>query len=470
MLEKKLKEYAKSDMYPFHMPGHKRRFSFDGNPYEIDITEIDGFDNLHQSREILLEVQKKTAHLYGAKESFYLVNGSTCGILAAISASVKRGGKLLMARNCHKSAYNAVFLRELQAAYLFPEETTLGVQGQITVQEVEKRLQENPDAEAIFITSPTYDGVVSDIKSIAEVVHKYEIPLIIDAAHGAHLGFAKGFPENPVKLGADIVIESVHKTLPAFTQTAVLHVCSDRISLENIRKYLGIYETSSPSYILMAGIERCMEYMEYEGRRDLEILRKNLDHFYDEVKDLENIKVVKKEDFDAIEAYGFDESKILIFSKNAQVTGTDIYQILLEEYHLQMEMVSGQYVLAFCSLRDSKEGFERLAQALKEIDKSSIFLKSGKWKWQKRNIYQKREQLLPIYKAEEMDKKVVIFEEAVNKISGEYIYLYPPGIPMLVPGEKITEDVIQDIKASEDAGLTVEGLVGKNRICVVNLF
>lgn len=468
MLDQKLIHYAKTDIYPFHMPGHKRFCMDEWNPYKMDITEIDGFDNLHAPREILLEVQKKAAQIYGSKTCFYLVNGSTCGILAAISASVKKHGKILVARNCHKAVYNGILLRELEAIYVYPEVTEMGIQGQVTVKSIKEALLENPEIEAVLITSPTYDGIVSDIRGIAEVVHEYGIPLIVDGAHGAHLGFAEGFPENPICQNADIVIESVHKTLPAFTQTALLHVCSERVSEEKLKKYLGIFETSSPSYVLMAGIDRCMEYMEKDGKDALIRLRKNLDKFYQETSGLSNIKIMKRSDLKSEEAYDFDESKILIFSCKKNVSGKDLHQILLEKYHLQMEMVSGQYVLALCSLMDTEEGFLRLARALKEIDKSELLVGKENAAWEKNSVYKKQTQIYPIYEIEDMEKEQADFEKAEGEIAGEYIYLYPPGIPILVPGEKITKEVLQDIKACEKAGLTVEGLPGKNRICIVN--
>lgn len=475
MLEQKLQEYTKTDIYPFHMPGHKRQMEKPWNPYDMDITEIDGFDNLHQPREILLEVQKNAARIYGAKESFYLVNGSTCGILAAISATVSMGGKILVARNCHKSVYNGIFLRQLEAVYAYPEETRWGIQGQVTAETIEALLKENPDVEAVLITSPTYDGITSDIEKIAEVVHRYELPLIVDAAHGAHLGFVEDFPENPIHLGADIVVESVHKTLPAFTQTALLHVCSEQVSTKKIKKYLGIYETSSPSYILMAGIDSCMEYLEKDGKKDLEKLSKQLDSFYEEVKNLKNLKVLTKTDLDPEEAYDFDKSKILIFSKDKSVSGAMLSKMLLERYQLQMEMVSGQYVLALCSVKDRSEGFQRLTEALKEIDESAIFgkntilvEKTTDFSSGKSSIYKIQKQFLPIYKAQEAKGLEVDFSEAVGKLAGEYIYLYPPGIPLIVPGEEITQQFLKDIEECEAAGLTVEGLSGKNRICIVN--
>ena len=469
MLDKMLMEYGKSDMYPFHMPGHKRKSLDSVSPYEIDITEVDGFDNLHEAREILLEAQQRAAALYGSKECFYLVNGSTCGILAAISASVSKGGKILVARNSHKAVYNGIFLRDLQVVYVYPVVTRYGLQGQIQVEDIKRALREHPDIEAVLITSPTYDGVVSDIRGIAEIVHAQNLPLIVDGAHGAHLGFSKALPENPVRQGADVVIESVHKTLPAFTQTALLHLCSDRVSPEKIKKYLSIYETSSPSYVLMAGIDRCIAFLEENHQRVFGELEDNLNSFYNNVRNLKNLHVIQKEDLSQDEAFDYDYSKIIIFSKAKNVSGTDLHKLLLEEYHIQVEMVSGQYVLALCSIMDTKEGFLRLRQALEEIDaRLSPEGEADKNGYSVIKLYEKRKQLMSISQVENHNTRVVPLESAVGKAAAEYLYLYPPGIPVIVPGEEITKELIREIENCQKSGLRVEGLREKNGICIVN--
>lgn len=507
MLHQKLKIYQTEDIYPFHMPGHKRQKLDFYNPYEIDITEIEGFDNLHHATEVLFDDQKKVAKLYGSMESFYLINGSTCGILSAISAVVKRNGTILVARNCHKSVYHALFLRQLQAVYVYPKVTKIGIQGQVLAEDIEQQIVQNKNIQAVFITSPTYDGIVSDVKKIANVVHKYGLPLIVDSAHGAHFGFSKAFPQNAISQGADIVIESVHKTLPAFTQTALLHVCSQRISVESIRKYLSIYQTSSPSYVLMAGIDKCMDFLIEKGNEYFQKFEKNLSDFYEHTKSFKHLKVVTKQDFSKQEIYDFDMSKILIFSKRKEISGANLQEVLLKKYGLQMEMASGNYVLALTSLMDTKEGFQRLECALcdldniietsvicmkKEYNKNNFFSKEmTEWICTDKdrngilqnlenkktnvselevaisNIYTPQQAYMEIYEAEELEKTVVSFENAVGKINGEYLYLYPPGIPMIVPGEVILEKLIQDIKMCQALGLEVEGLYDVNHMKIV---
>ena len=470
MLYDKLLKYRDSDYYPFHMPGHKRKNIDFANPYEIDITEIDGFDNLHDACNVIKQSQKMAADLYGARESFYLINGSTCGILSAISAAVDKDGEILVARNSHKSVYNSIFLRDLKATYVMPEVTHLGIQGCIEPERIEEELKNNKNISAVVITSPTYDGVVSDVKKIAEISHKYGAVLIVDEAHGAHFGFYEKFPQNAVGLGADIVIVSVHKTLAAFTQTALLHVCSDRVSIDKIRKFLGIYETSSPSYILMSGIEKSLLMIKNDRQRLFDNYSKKLDNFYKNISDIQNLRIVKKEDFSKKEAFDFDFGKILIFTGKTNLTGVELYTILLDKYHLQMEMCSGNYVVAMTSILDLEEGFERLSFALKEIDKKYIGKKpdyeEDNYDFVKK-IYISNKKAMEIHQAEEKEHIEVKLDDSVGKISKDYVFLYPPGIPILVPGEIISSEVVSNIKRCIDLKLNLCGLPHSDGIEVV---
>lgn len=501
-LDQKLTEYGKSDIYPFHMPGHKRqKFDFP-NPYEIDITEIDGFDNLHHAEEILKEAQQRAADLYGAQRSFYLINGSTCGILAAVSACTQKHDKILMARNCHKAVYHAVFLKELQAEYLYPKVNDYGIQGQITPEQVEDAFLKHPDIAAVLITSPTYEGVVSDVAGIAKIAHAHGVPLIVDEAHGAHFGFSEGFPKEAGKEGADLVIMSLHKTLPSFTQTALLHVFSERIDIEKVEKYLGIFETSSPSYLLMAGMEQCIRYVRNEKYSLFSEYEEKLTQFYQSVAGLKHLHVLTRADYEK-DAYDWDFSKIVIFSKEASYTGTMLHRALLEQYHLEMEMVSAEYVLAMTSVMDTDEGFARLVSALREIDRTleesagtsagmpekQAELSTGMPEKQAElsadmpeqsavmearehlvaEMYHPRKKEMQIAQAENLGCREVSFAEADGEISAEYIYLYPPGIPVVVPGEVLDADLFAKIERCIALGLSVEGAknIREKRIKIV---
>lgn len=464
MLEQKLKELAQSDVYPFHMPGHKRQLR-GFFPYELDITEIEGFDNLHHAEGILKELNQQAAQMYRSKKAYYLVNGSTCGILAAISAVTRRGGRILVARNCHKAVYHAIYLRQLVAEYVYPVVTHYGIQGQILAADVRKKLEESPDIEAVVITSPTYDGLVSDIHSIAEIAHEYNIPLIVDEAHGAHFGLDEAFPENATVLGADMVIMSVHKTLPAPTQTALLHLCSDRVDSEQVERFLGIYETSSPSYVLMAGIEESLRLAEKAKGEGMKQYVELLHEFRNQVRNLKNLCVPCETDFKEEETYAYDIGKILIETRGA-ISGRGLQEILLNLYGLQMEMSSGNYVLAMTSFLDKKDGFLRLSQALKEIDET-LNDADRRLLCSPEQIYRQPKKAMEIDEALESEARCVALAEAVGEVSASYIYLYPPGIPIIVPGELLEQDIIHAIWACQELGLDVEGLPRPDGINVV---
>lgn len=470
-MEKELINNAKSNIYPFHMPGHKRRGAEvlgEMKPYDIDITEIEGFDNLHHANGIIRQAQAEAAQLYGADHAYFLINGSTCGILAAISAATKRGDRILVARNCHKAVYHGIYLRQLRPVFIYPQITRSGIQGQITAVEVEKAFKENPDIKAVVITSPTYDGVVSDVASIAQIAHAHGVPLIVDEAHGAHFGFGGDFPENAIKLGADAVILSLHKTLPAFTQTALL-VTQDINNIADkgkclldyriVEKFLGIYETSSPSYVFMTGIERCIHYVRDNGETPFTELRHHLDNFYQKTSDLKHLRVVRKSDFSVEEAFDFDESKILIFTDNTDMSGQELLEILLHKYDIQLEMAAGSYALALCSIMDTEEGFDRLAEALISIDEDISLQEGTKYSTKHGNsIYQTLPKAMEMYEAYDMQTEAVPFSQAVGRTSGAFVYLYPPGIPLVVPGEIINEKLVGDVRKALELGMEVDGL------------
>lgn len=460
-LDKALEQYGKTDMYPFHMPGHKRERLTFPDVYGIDITEIDGFDNLHHAQGILKEAQQRAAALYGSEQCYYLINGSTCGILAAICAAAPKGSSVLVARNSHKAVYHALYLRELRAEYLYPAAASCGILGQITPEDVEEAFARCPSAAAVILTSPTYEGVVSDIAGIAMVAHRHGKPLIVDSAHGAHLGLGGGFPEHAVRLGADAVIMSLHKTLPSFTQTALLHLCSDRIKKAEIEKFLGMFETSSPSYVLMAGMDACVRMVKEEGKQRFAQYRKRLDRFYESCRELQRLHVLTAEDLSEKEAFAWDDSKLVIFAGTTGLTGEELQERLRETYHLEMEMASGDYVLGMTSLMDRDEGFLRLAAALSEIDRAGSpgnVIKTATVSFVER-MYQKKERRMEIYEALECASVETPPNEAAGKISAGYLSLYPPGIPMIVPGEVITEEFLGKLQECRAMGLEVQGAI-----------
>lgn len=469
-LEEELIAYAKNDVYPFHMPGHKRNIHMQTDPYAYDITEIEGFDNLHQAQGILREGMERLSRLYQTKKSYYLINGSTCGILSAIAAVTKKGDDILVARNSHKAVYHAIELGELKPIYLYPAITSWGIQGSITPKAVREALAEYPNAKAVVVTSPTYDGVLSDIHAIAEEVHRAGAVLIVDEAHGAHLKFADWLPQSALECEADIVIQSLHKTLPAMTQTAVLHINSNRISQERVEKYLQIYQTSSPSYVLMASIDRCVRMLEEGKERLFSEYQSMLKQFYASVKTLKQLTVLRKEDFSSEEAYDFDVSKILITTHHANLSGTEIMKSLREDYQIETEMATGHYVLAMTSIMDTSEALEKLSKSLRNMDNSVEYVDKKDATALVRSLYGKKKQKSTFFSVDNLTHQCVSLSEATGHVAGATITIYPPGIPMILPGEIIEEALIKGIEQCIEEGLCVTGIgnLSNPRIDIVN--
>ena len=468
-LYEKLEAYEKSDYYGFHMPGHKRNSDVTqaNLPYGIDITEIEGFDNLHHAEEIIMEAEVRAASMYHAEETHYLINGSTAGILSAVMGCTKKGGKILMARNCHKSVYHAVFLNELRPVYIYPEfDETMELNMAVSPEKIERLLEEHKEVQAVVLTSPTYDGVLSDIERISEIVHQKKIPLIVDEAHGAHFGFHPYFPENANTKGADVVIHSLHKTLPALTQTALIHLNGTRIDRRKIRNYLHIFQTSSPSYVLMASMDECLRMVAEQGDVLFETYVKNLESKRRELKKLKHIRLMETEEFDRSKLV-LSVKDTILKKENRVFTGKMLYERLLLEYHLQMEMAAGSYVIAMTSIGDTKEGMDRLLSALFEIDEEL----EKKSEEEKRYYLPRQEQVLTSFEVEGMRRmenvKSLSWKESAGFISMEYAYLYPPGIPLIVPGERITKETAAMLVDYQNKGFSVEGISVENYIEVL---
>lgn len=445
MLYEKLKAYASSDAYPFHMPGHKR-IQVSGLSTDIDITEIDGFDNLHDPHGCLAELQKNAAELFRTRHAFALVNGSTVGILAAVRAMTKDGDRVLIARNSHMAVYHAAELCRLDTEYILPDTVGgLGIFASISPESVERMLKAHPDTSLVIITSPTYEGVASDITSIADICHRYGARLLVDEAHGAHFPFSDRFPKSAVPCGADAAVTSLHKTLPAMTQTALLLTNDDGMA-RDFQRQLSVFETSSPSYVLLASIDRCLRFLK-NSEPAFDDYTKRLDNFYQAARSLRHLSVAHDELLHAENVFDFDIGKLCIFG-NGCMSGKKLMDIFRSDYHLELEMALGDYALAMTSVCDTDEGFTRLINALTMID--------GKCKAADQPtamtaspLPQKR---FTISEAINADGEMRNIEHAEGRIAREYIRAYPPGVPIIVPGEVISSEVLSRLRALKTAG------------------
>lgn len=396
--------------YPFHMPGHKRNKKYNIVGAEYDITEIDSFDNLHNPNGIILDIEDRLTTLYKSKKSFLMVNGSTVGMLSAIFAVCDDGDKIIVARNCHKSVFNACFLRKLRIVYIEPEfDYGNGFYKEIRQEVVDNAIEAHPDAKAIVITSPTYEGYLSDITA--------KLPLIIDSAHGAHL-----FNNYP---NGDIVISSLHKTMPALTQTAVANIYDEKLT-DRFKLYLDIFETSSPSYLLMASVDKCLDYIDSYG---YELKRFDID--------LNKLKLLNTD----------DRAKLVISTVNTNITGVELAGILRKKYNIEVEMASTNYVILIRTVGDDEEAILMLKKALKAIDNDIEY--DNKQKISKPTC-PKNIQKIEYGKGVNTD-----FSCSIGCLSNEFVYAYPPDIPILCPNEIITEEIYNYITEAINIGVNI---------------
>jgi len=467
-----LLKHAMKNPISFHMPGHKgsaiyKRFGYTEfleNFMDCDVTEIIGADNLFQTEGIIKEAQDRYAKLYGVKKSYLLINGTSGGIIAAILASVPKGKKLIMARNCHKSVFNALTLADVQPVYAYPDMIEeYGISGAISADQIDTLLSANPDAEAVVLPSPNYYGICCEVEKIAGIVHKYNKVLIIDQAHGAHLSFfnrygVKNMPQSAENCGADIVITSIHKTLASYTQSAVLNLNSERVDQYVLEDKLQCIESTSPSYILMSSLDINASLLEEHGKQLFSEWEENLNYFYEQAKTIEGLKIIDKME-------GMDWTK-LNFSLGMQ--GAELEEILMEHYGIFIELYTGELVMCMTGIGNTREHMEKLVRALSEIAaemKSKIALEE---------VIQKSEAVnktLTIPKQAELFdipqyKKRVPLMEAGGMICASSIIPYPPGIPLICPGEKLNAETLNYIKTLRELGEKVIGVNEQGEIFV----
>ncbi|SOC10397.1 aminotransferase class I/II-fold pyridoxal phosphate-dependent enzyme [Pseudobutyrivibrio ruminis] len=450
-LEKILEDYSKSNMYPFHMPGHKRML--DG-PYKIDMTEVDGVDDLHDPEEVIAEEQERLAKIYGADKSFILVGGSTVGNLAAIYSSCSENDLILIQRNSHKSVYNGAILRHLKVGYINSKADENGIYRAATLEEIKSAVEKYGRPKAILLTSPTYEGYHCKLDEISKYCYKEGIILIVDQAHGAHLGFNDEFKESAVGK-ADITIQSLHKTLPALTQTAVMHVSGNRVDSRKIAAALDIFETSSPSYVLMNSISHCMTILEQSADMFRDYVD-NLQDFYKTSGQLKHLKIVVES------GETKDPGKLVIITKLTNISGVELARILREKYEIETELSSFSYLLAMTSIMDSREGFERLKKALLEIDEE---LENGNVDVPM--VWIDSEKIMEPWEAKKGEGRQVNLSQATGFVCQDEICLYPPGAPVVVPGEVISAEAIKLIRQAKECGIHVTG-INNDCIYVVN--
>lgn len=460
-----LKNLVEENSVSFHMPGHKGKNTLvNWGEYipSIDTTEVEGLDNLLEPRGIIQESQDLTAKVFGAKATYYGVNGSTGSNYVALATITKPGDKVLIQRNCHKSIYNALILNRLNPVYIYPNyNENFNVLTGLYPEDIEQILTEQPDIKAVVLTYPNYYGVCSDLTKIADIIHKHNKILMVDEAHGPHMGFSEKLPVSALKAGADIVIHSTHKTLPSFTQTSMIHVGTDRIDLNKLRDRYQLYTTTSPSYLFTASNEIAAAFMDSDEGR--EKLNWNVEKCEEVIKRLNAI--------DRVEVFTGDPSDETIYSKDLTkilisidgIRGSQIKKRLKKEYNIRLEMSDYYYALIFATLMNEEEDYEKLIAAIEDMAKKSEFEEINYV-----NINMPTPKIIKNPADAYYSKKMQVgLKEAIGRIAAAPIIPYPPGIPLIVPGEEFTKDIYDHILFLMDNGIEIVGLMGREKDSIV---
>ncbi len=457
----KLLELQEKNAYPLHMPGHKRNLNF--MPYDfrtMDLTETGEVDNLHNPQDIIKSSQSAMAELLGAEHSFYLVNGGTSGVVSAILGSCNEGDYVLVASNCHKSVYNALTLSGVKPIYISPEITEESLCGGINIRNL-FRAFENYDIKAVIITSPTYEGFTCDIKTIADVAHKHNAILIVDECHGSHFVFSDKLPHTALSQGADIVVNSWHKTLPALNQAAVLSVKSDKVDIQRIKDSVSMTNTTSPSYPILASIDYARELL----TTDKHLFTSYLELVREARAELVHCKVLKlvnesiKGEHDI---YDIDITRFTIMVRS-EMSGSDVAKILLDKYNLQIEMAGPHHIIAITSVADDEKGIKKFVKAITDLDKKLERKFIEKIPFTSPNVFEPEMTPRQVFYSQ---KEYLPLDKAVGKVPASIIMPYPPGIPVVSLGQKFTKENLENIRLLQHQDVNIIG-IEDNKILVV---
>jgi len=459
-----LMKYVENETIPFHVPGHKKGVGIDEeykafigyNPFKIDVTVFKSVDSLHHPTGAIKKAQELAADAYGADASFFSIHGTSGAIQAMIMSVVTAGDKIIIPRNVHKSVTAGIILSGATPVYMQPElDKKVGIAHGVTPETVANALKENPDAKAVLIINPTYYGVSTDIKKIADIVHNYNIPLVVDEAHGPHLGFNNKLPLSAMAAGADICSQSTHKIIGALTQCSLLQVRALRIDIHRVQQVLSLLQTTSPSYILMTSLDCARRQIAVNGEKLLDYAIDLADYARREINKIPGFYCFGNEILGEPGVFALDPTKITITCRELGITGYDLDMILSNKYHIQMEMSDLYNVLAVGSFGDTKESINALITALKEI--SEEYFGNGTEKSDFIDVPSIPNQNMIPREAFNSHKERVLINESVGLTSGEFLMAYPPGIPILCPGEVISQEIVTYVQRLKETGLYVQG-------------
>jgi len=457
-----LKDYINKKRPAFHMPGHHRgkgiykllKDEWGENIFLYDITEVEGLDYLHKPEGVIKEAQELAAKAFGSDYTFFLINGSTVGNLVMLSSTLKSKDKVILQRNSHRSVIGGLAVFDLEPIYIQSEiHKYSGIPWGIKPEDYEDKLKNN-SVKVSLITSPNYFGMCENIEEILKIGRKYNQTMLLDEAHGVHFPFNSELPLTGIKIGYDMIVQSAHKTLPALTQTSFLHIKGNRVDMDKVFDALTYLESSSPSYLFMVSLDVARYQMESEGEKIWNEIIDLSNYLRDKVNKIDGFYCFGKEILND-EVYDLDLTKITINTKKMGLTGFEVEEILNKNYNIEIELSDSYNILIFLTPGITKE----------EIDKLIITLKDISIKYKKRPI--EEEVIIPEIpkmavtpkEAYINEKEIIEFKDAKGRISGKVISAYPPGLPIVVPGEEISENILNYIYDLKEKKANLQGFI-----------
>lgn len=456
-----LKEYASSDVSPFDVPGHHMgnienaaTELFGHQTYRCDVNAPIGLDNLAKPTGVIRQSEDLLADACGADEAFFLINGTSSGIIAMIMTAVKANEKIILPRNVHKSIVNGLILSGAVPVYVMPEiDGTLEIANQPSVADFKKAIMKNPSAKAVFVINPTYFGAVSDLKAIVALAHAHHMAVLVDEAHGAHYYFrSSGAPLSAMEAGADMSASSFHKTVGSLTQSSVLLLKNGFFSREDVQKTLNILNTTSPSHLLLGSLDAARAFMaSKEGKKAMDATYSLVKYARNQIEGIDGFHIISKEHFLAHGCYDYDISKLVIEVDHLDINGFELFALLKNKYDIQMELSETYVVMGVFAIGTKKEHVDNLICALKDISKDH---------YRPEVTYPDHHfdssfpfMLLRPRAAFHAPGKVVPVDECDGAISKEQVMMYPPGIPLIVPGEVWSKELIERVRHYEKTGI-----------------
>ncbi len=467
-----LLSFKKKRVVPFDVPGHKRGR---GNPelvellgekcVGLDVNSMKPLDNLGHPVSVIREAEELTADAFGAAHAFLMVNGTTSAVQSMILAVCKAGDKIILPRNIHKSVINALVLCGGIPIYVDVEvDHRIGIALGVTVEDMKKAMDENPDAVAIFINNPTYYGICSNLAELTKLAHERKMKVLVDEVHGTHLYFDEELPMSAMEAGADLAAVSMHKSGGSLTQSSIL-LCGENFDAEYMRQIINLTQTTSASYLLMSSLDISRRNLALRGSESFVKVAKMAEYARSEINAIGGYYAYGKELINGNSVYNFDVTKLSIFTQGIGLTGIEVYDLLRDEYDIQIEFGDIGNILAYISIGDRIQDIERLVGALEDIKR--VYGKSDRDQFC--GDFIQPEVVLSPQKAFYSDKEQVPLDETDGRICGELVMCYPPGIPILTPGERITRDIIEYIKYAKEKGCSLQGTLDPevNKISVI---